>query len=175
MKKILKLFGFTQKKYTWNDLDPDIKMQSIRKFACSLFLLVLSIILLIYTKNISSFLMVMFLAIIYAGISVHYLLFFYYAKFDLLVGECVDISRPSSTIGKKVIMGRCTMVLKCNESCVEIPISYSSKYRTGMTIAVYTTQNSIVQRNTDFYKIENPLAMSIVNTKNSYENKEKSN
>jgi len=170
MQALLKILGFEEKVYSWGDLDSSIKQGFFKRLIGALFILAGSFFVLFQIHEIKGFIVLLLCSFAYAATAVYYLLIFMYKKFTLVVGECVNINLQRKKVLKQDRYGKAVMIIKSNNMLYEIPIDHSGKYKTGAEIAVYLSENNLIQTNNDYFQVLSPLAITIINQMGVYDN-----
>lgn len=170
MKKILSMLGYEEKVYGWDDLDLSIKKECYKRFGLSILLLISSIVLFVTTKSFSNLAVSLLITLIYFLTTVNYLLLFYYKKFVLIIGECIDVSKPNIAVPifKTNVLGKSKMTITANGNYVVVPITFASNYDIGSKIAVYAVEKNIYQTEEKLFKIVSPSAISTISRKQAY-------
>lgn len=169
MEKLKKLFGFEEKKYTWNTLDESLKKEMIKRSGVLIALLLINLYILLSLKDLYMLILFLLIDTSYIFFLYYTLLLFEYEKYITVEGTILKIENETKTYRhRETSWGKCSMVIQVNDVLVEVPISMSNKYKEGVRVKIYVLDKNVLQIETDYFKILSSLTIEITKTIDAY-------
>lgn len=158
----------------FNNLPGILKSNIIKKLLISGGVLVVLIFYIIVNFSFTNLIMALVMLAATATVIVYSFITLTSGNYNTVEGECIKINKPAIRVTNRhvkffvgeEIVGKAYAVLRCNDNNVEIPIYRRSRVNRGQIIKVYFNEKNIYEDAPDYYKIVNPIAVDIVNSKN---------
>ncbi len=161
MSELLNRLGFTEKKYRWTDFDMSVKKVFYIKILITVLILACSISL-FTIKAFPGAIGSLIIAISVGGYCYYQYLYFTYGKFKYIVGDCVSVDKKTNDLFKRRYYERCTMTLLADDIYYQLPVRALDEIENGSKVIVYMSRSSMSQLNENTYRIDNPIAFSVL-------------
>ena len=161
MNTLLNRLGFEEQKHSWTTFDMSIKKLFYRNALFAVFMLGCSIFL--FTTGSIPGAIVLLAIVLGFGCYIYYqYLYFAYGKFEFVVGTCVSVEKKINEFLKHRYYEKCTLTILSDDMYYQLPIRASDEIEKNSRVIVYMTGSALSQINENTYRIDNPLAFSVL-------------